>query len=153
MSDPNSQRVRRIRVAEEQATGMHHDYADEFELSLSDADDLSPEQWLRAGIDNTPEWIKRISGHQDGLGSAAIIESSTAVFVVRDSDTLMETTMIARNVAPTRRTLTTVLVYKRPILTAIVWSLVSPLHRYAAKRVIQGGVATNRRGTQASRDH
>ena len=121
------------------AAARRHDYADAFELRLDEPDPCSPEDWVRAGVDATPTWIKRIAGNADGLGSARIVESGADVVVLEDSDLLMDTVMVGRNVAG-RRVLTTVLRYRRPVLTRVVWAIVGILHRRTARRVVAGGL-------------
>jgi hypothetical protein len=109
-------RVRRVRVSDPIAAARPHDYADAFELQLEGPDRCSPEEWVRAGVEATPAWIKRVAGHADGLGSARIAESDAEVVVLEDSDPLSDVVMIGRNVEPDRRVLTTVLRYRRPLL-------------------------------------
>jgi hypothetical protein len=133
------EQVRRVRVTDPIAAARPHDYADAFELRLEEPDGLSPEEWVRAGVDATPAWIKRVAGHADGLGSARIVESSAEVVVLEDSDPLMDTVMIGRNLEPQRRVLTTVLHYRRPVPARAVWALVGVLHRRTAKRLVAGG--------------
>jgi hypothetical protein len=133
------EQVRRVRVTDPIAAARPHDYADAFELRLEEPDGLSPEEWVRAGVDATPAWIKRVAGHADGLGSARIVESTAEVVVLEDSDPLMDTVMIGRNLEPQRRVLTTVLHYRRPVPARAVWALVGVLHRRTAKRLVAGG--------------
>jgi hypothetical protein len=132
-------RVRRVSVTDPIAAARHYDYADSFELRLEGPDRCSPEEWVRAGVDATPAWIKRIAGAGDGLGSARIVESDANVVVLEDSDSLMDTVMVGRNVEPERRVLTTVLRYRRPLLARAVWAFVGILHRRTARQVVTGG--------------
>ena len=134
-------RVRRVSVTDPIAAARRYDYADAFELRLEGPDRCSPEEWVRAGVDATPAWIKRIAGHTgDGLGSARIVESDADVVVLEDSDSLMDTVMVGRNVEPERRVLTTVLRYRRPLLTRAVWAVIGILHRRTARQVVAGGL-------------
>ncbi|MGH3090612.1 MAG: hypothetical protein ACRDSJ_25315, partial [Rubrobacteraceae bacterium] len=114
-------------------------YADAFELRLEGPDRCSPEEWVRAGVAATPAWIKQIAGAKNGLGSVRIVESNAEVVVLEDSDTLMDTVIIGRNVEPERRVLTTVLRYRRSLLARAVWAFVGVLHRRTARRVVAGG--------------
>jgi hypothetical protein len=91
-------------------------------------------------VNATPAWIKRIAGNADGLGSVRVVESDADVVVLEDSDPLMDTVMVGRNVEPDRRVLTTVLRYRRPLLTRAVWTVVGILHRRTARRVVAGGL-------------
>ncbi|WP_166532254.1 hypothetical protein [Blastococcus xanthinilyticus] len=129
-----------MKVTDPIAAARPYDYADAFELRLEGPDHCSPEEWVRAGVDATPTWIKRIAGNADGLGSVRIVESTAAVVVLEDSDRLMDTVMVARNVEPGRRVLTTILRYRRPVLTRGVWAIVGILHRRTARRVVTGGL-------------
>jgi hypothetical protein len=140
MTGPLTAGARRVSVTDPVATAGRYDYADAFELRLEGPDRCSPEQWVRAGVDATPAWIKRIAGAKDGLGSARIIESGAAVVVLEGSDPLMDTVMIGRNLDPQRRVLTTVLRYRRPLLTRAVWAFVGILHRRTARQVVAGGL-------------
>jgi hypothetical protein len=87
-----------------------------------------------------PAWIKRIAGHADGLGSTRIVESDADVVVLEDSDPLMDTVMVGRNVEPERSVLTTVLSYRRPLLSRAIWAFVRILHRRTARHVVAGGL-------------
>jgi hypothetical protein len=147
MKGQSADRVRRVSVTDPLAAARRYDYADAFELRLERPDRCSPEAWVRAGVDATPAWIKRIAGARDGLGSARILESDPDVVVLEDSDPLMHTVMVGRNVEPERRVLTTVLCYRRPLLARAVWALVGILHRRTARQVVAGGLRReDRRG-------
>ncbi len=135
-----SPRGRRVPVTDPIAAAGRHDYADAFELRLAGPDRLSPEEWVRAGVDATPAWIRWIAGARDGLGSAHIVESDADVVVLEDSDPLMDTVMVGRNVGSDRRILTTVLRHRRPLLARAVWAFVGILHRRTARRVVAGGL-------------
>lgn len=134
-------RVRRVSVTDPIATARRYDYADAFELRLEGPDSCTPEEWVRAGVDATPAWIKRIAGHEGvGLGSSRIIESDDDVVVLEDSDPLMDSMMVGRSVGPERRVLTTVLRYRRPRPARAVWAFVGILHRRTARQVVAGGL-------------
>ncbi len=132
--------ARRIRVTDPVAAARRYDYADAFELRLAGPDRCSPEEWVRAGVDATPAWIKWVAGAPDGLGSARVAESDVDVVVLEDSDSLMDTVMVGRNVAPDRRVFTTILTYRRPLLARAVWAFVGILHRRTARRLVAGGL-------------
>ncbi len=143
-------RVRRVRVTDPLAAARRYDYADAFELRLEGPDRCSPEEWVRAGVDATPAWIKRIAGNSgDGLGSSRIVESDADVVVLEDSDPLIDTVMIGRNVEPERRVLTTVLRYRRPLLARAVWAFIGILHRRTARQVVAGGLRQGDRSGDA----
>jgi hypothetical protein len=142
-------RARRVSVTDPIAAARRYDYADAFELRLDGPDPCSPEEWVRAGVDATPTWIKRIAGNPDGLGSVRIVESGADVVVLEDSDPLMDTVMVGRNVGPGRRVLTTVLRYRRPLVARAVWAVVGMLHRRTARRVVAGGLRQGDRSGDA----
>jgi hypothetical protein len=144
-------RARRVSVSDPIAAAHRYDYADAFELRLEGRDRCSPEEWVRAGVDATPAWIKRIAGAKDGLGSARIVESDAEVVVLEGSDPLMDTVMVGRNVEPERRVLTTVLRYRRPLLARAVWEFLGILHRRTARQVVAGALRhPGSRGARAS---
>jgi hypothetical protein len=142
-------RVRRVSVADPIVAARRYDYADAFELRLEGPDRCSPEEWLRAGVDAAPAWIKRIAGHADGFASARIVASDADVVVLEDSDPLMDTMLVGRNVEPGRRVLTTVLRYRRPLLARAAWAFVGILHRQTARQVVAGGLRPGDRGGDA----
>ena len=144
MKNRLARQVRRIGVTDPIAAARRYDYADAFEVRLPEPDPYPPETWIRAGVDATPAWIKRIAGHAgDGLGSARIVESDAEVVVLEDSDPLMDTVMVGRKVDPERRVLTTVLRYRRPLLARAVWAIVGMLHRRTARQVITSKISTH----------
>jgi hypothetical protein len=141
--------ARRVSVTDPIAVARSYDYVDAFELQLEGPDPCSPEEWVRAGVDATPAWIKRIAGARDGLDSARIVESDADVVVLEDSDPLMDTVMVGRNVEPQRRVLTTVLRYRRPLVARAVWAFVGLLHRRTARQVVAGGLRQADRSSDA----
>jgi hypothetical protein len=144
MKNRLARQVRRVGVTDPIAAARRYDYADAFDVRLPEPDPYPPETWVRAGVDATPAWIKRIAGHAgDGLGSARIVESDADVVVLEDSDPLMHTVLVGRNVEPTRRVLTTVLRYRRPLLARAVWAFVGILHRQTARQVITSKLLTH----------
>jgi Protein of unknown function (DUF2867) len=129
-------RARRVGVSDPVAAARRYDYADAFELRLEGPDRCSPEEWVRAGVDAAPAWIKRIVGHV----SARIVESDADVVVLEHSTPLMDTLMVGRNVEPERRVLTTALRYRWPLLARAVWAFVGILYRRSARQVVAGGL-------------
>jgi hypothetical protein len=104
----------------------------------------SPDRVRRVGVSDPIA-----AGHADGLGSARIAESDADVVVLEDSDPLMDTVMVGRNVEPDRRLLTTVLHYRRPLLARAVWAFVGILHRRTARQVVAGGLRQGDRSGDA----
>ena len=90
MNGATGGRGRRVDVTDPVATARRYDYADAFELHLEGPDRCTPEEWLRAGVDATPAWIKRIAGSADGIGSARVVESDgdvTRIDIADDAET------------------------------------------------------------------
>jgi hypothetical protein len=144
MKNRLARQVRRIGVTDPIAAARRYDYADAFDVRLPEPDPYPPETWIRAGVDATPAWIKRIAGHAgDGLGSARIVESDADVVALEDSDPLVDTVMVGRNLRPERRVLTTVLRYRRPLLARAVWAFVGILHRRTARQLITSKFSTH----------
>jgi hypothetical protein len=140
---------RQVSVTDPIVTTRRYDYADAFELRLEEPDRCSPEEWVRAGVDATPAWIKWVAGAPDGLGSARVAASGVDVVVFEDSDPLMDTVMVGRNLEPERRVLTTVLRYRRPLHARAIWTVVGILHRRTARRVVAGGLREGDRSGDA----
>lgn len=144
-------RVRRIELTEPIAAGRQYHYADAFEVRLSAPDTSSPEQWLRAGFDSAPavvDWIASLlstgsdaSSPSDELDGWRIVASTPEVIHLEQSDSLMDVVMVGRRAEPTRRVLTTVLSYKRPILARLLFAVIRPAHRWMARRIVTSGMA------------
>ena len=133
--------ARRIGVTDPVAAAHRYDYADAFELRLEGPERSSPEEWLRAGLQATPTWIKRVAGHKgDGLGSARVVRSDAETVVLEESDSLMDTVLVGRNLEPGVRVLTTILRFRRRRLARAVWAVVGILHRRVAPRVVAADV-------------
>lgn len=154
MENRLARRVRRVGVTDPIAAARRHDYADAFEVRLPGPDPYPPEAWVRAGLEATPAVVKRIVGllglsgasvsSPDSVGPFRVVESGPEVIHLEASLPLMHVVMVGRRVGPTRRTLTTVLRYERPVLARLVWALVGMVHRrIAAPRVVMGKVSTD----------
>jgi len=53
---------------------------------------------------------------------------------------LLHVVVVGRRVAPTRRMLTTVLRYERPVLARLIWVIVGMVHRRTAPQIITSKV-------------
>ena len=51
---------------------------------------------------------------------------------------MMQVELVAQNVTPTRRTLTTLVTYTRPWLGRLVMTIIGPAHRRLAQRLVAG---------------
>jgi hypothetical protein len=115
---------------------------------LSEADPYPPEMWARAGLESTPAVVMRMLGF-DGAADTSPDHVSTFRIVASNPDVVhldavlpvMHVVMVGRKVEPTRRMLTTVLHYRRPVVARLIWAVIGPLHRRTA-----GGIITSKIG-------
>lgn len=153
MKNQLAQQVRRVGVTDPIASARRYDYADAFEVRLPEPDPYSPETWVRAGLEAAPGVVKWIVGLL-GLGRAPvssadhvsgfrIVKSGPEVIHLEESVPLMRVVIVGRNVEPTRRMLTTILRYERPVLARLIWLIVGIGHRLTAPRVITSKVSTD----------
>jgi hypothetical protein len=148
-----ARQVRRVGVTDRVATGRRYDYADAFEVRLPEPDPYPPETWVRAGLDATPGIVDRIVGllgFSEAPASSAehvsgfrIVESGPEVVHLETSLPLIHVVLVGRRVEPTRRRLTTILYYERPVLARLIFAIVGIGHRLAVRRVIASNVATD----------
>ena len=75
------------------------------------------------------------------LSGFRIVEADPEVIHLEESTPLMHTVLVGRKVGPTRRMLTTVLRYERPVLARLIWAIVGMLHRRMARQVITSKVS------------
>ncbi|MER6614201.1 hypothetical protein [Streptomyces xantholiticus] len=149
-----AQQVRQVEVTDPIATAERYDYADAFELRLSEPDPHAPEAWVRAGLTGTPQWVDRVAGllglssapaesadHVDGF---RVVESGPDVVRLTTSLPLMHVVLVGRRVDPDRRLFTSVLRYRRPVLARLVWAVVGIGHRRAARQLVTSMVRTVR---------
>ncbi|MFF5128536.1 hypothetical protein ACFY41_16630 [Streptomyces syringium] len=147
-----AQQVRQIGVTDPIATAQRYDYADAFELRLPEPDPHWPETWVRAGVDSTPKWAERVVGllgmHRapaeatDRIGPLRIVESGPEVIHLETSLPLMHVVLVGRRIEPDRRTFTSVLRYRRPVLARLVWAVVGIGHRRVARQLIANKIST-----------
>lgn len=153
MKNQLARQVRRVGVTDRGATGRRYDYADAFEVRLPEPDPYPPETWVRAGLDATPGIVDRIVGllgFSEAPASSAehvsgfrIVESGPEVVHLETSLPLMHVVLVGRRVEPTRRRLTTILYYERPVLARLIFAIVGIGHRLAVRQVIASKVATD----------
>ena len=150
MKDSLTRQVRRVRVTDPVAAARRYDYADAFEVRLHGPDPYTPEAWVRAGLDATPGWVDRVVGllgfseapesSADHVSGFRIVESGPEAVHLDTSLPLMHVVLVGRRVGPTRRTLTTLVRYERPVLSRLVFAIVGIGHRWAVPRVLTGKV-------------
>ena len=151
MQNQLAQQVHRVGVTEPIAAARRYDYADAFEVRLPGPDPYPPETWVRAGLGAVPKWVDRVVGllgfseapesSADHVSGFRIVESGPEVVHLETSLPLMHVALVGRRVEPTRRMLTTVLRYERPVLGRLVFAVVGIGHRWAVPRVIAGKVS------------
>ena len=151
MRNQLAQQVRRVGVTDPIADSRRYDYADAFEVRLPEPDLYSPETWVRAGLDMVPGWVDRVVGllgfretpaSSDHVSGFRIVESGPEVIHLETYLPLMHVVLVGRNVEPTRRRLTTVVRYERPVLARLVFAIVGLGHRWAVPRILTGKVST-----------
>jgi hypothetical protein len=135
-----------VAVSDPILAGRAYDYADAFAVDLGPADDRAPAAWVRDGLAATPAWVDRVVrliGVQPAADPAPgeldvfhVVSSDADAVHLEKSLPLLHVDLVGRNVAPGRRMLSTGLTYRRPALARLVWAVVGPGHRWAARRVL-----------------
>ncbi len=152
MKNQLAQQVRRVAVTDPIAAARRYDYADAFEVRLPGPDPYPPEAWVRAGLEATPGVVKRILGllglreapasSADHVSGFRIVGSGPEAVHLEASLPLMHVVLVGRRAEPTRRMFTTVLCFERPVIARLVWAVVGPVHRRAARGGITSKVPT-----------
>lgn len=122
-----------------------YDYADAFAADLPAPDPAPPATWTRVGLATVPaaaDWVVARLGFRgaggDPLDDWDIRSADPQVLHLATTLPMMRVQLIARNLTPTRRTLTTVVSYTRPRLGWLVMTLIGPVHRRLARRLVAG---------------
>ena len=125
-------------------TGQGCNYADAFEISLSDADTRPAEELFRAGLEGMPSWLGLIVlivhryvlrfelapvSAPDHLLGWAIFDIDPGSIRLRATGPLLDGVLVARRSPPSTAVLETFVSYRRPVLARAVWSAVAPIHR------------------------
>lgn len=124
--------------------GTHYDYADAFAVELPGPDTTPPEQWLGTAITRLPRVVDLVTtrlgfssaGSEPLDGWEIRANGPDLVHLVTDLP-MAHIDFIGRNTSPTRRTLTTLLTYRRPWLGRLVWLVVAPVHRRTARWILR----------------
>ena len=137
--------IQRIEVPGAAAVGVRYDYADAFAADLSIPDGNPPETWMRLGLAAVPgmaDWIVARLGFRsaggDPLDDWQVEKPDPQVLHLATTLPMMRVELVARNVTPTRRTLTTLVTYTRPRLGRLVMTIIGPAHRRLAQRLVAG---------------
>ena len=137
--------VARVPVAPEPLVDGGYDYADSFELRLDQPDAHSAEDWVRAGLEESPAWVRaviafvhgRIARFERGPADREhilgwrMITSAPDVLHLQTRGPLLRAHIVARRLTPTTSRLTTLLFYERRV-AGVLWVLIGPLHRAIA---------------------
>jgi hypothetical protein len=144
--------VRQVEVTDQLATGGDYDYADAYEVRLPEPDLVTPESWVRSGMDDAPavvEWIAdrlglgdETSTSDDEIDGGRVVESNADVVHIEWSLPLMRVVVVGRKIGPSDRRLTSFLYYKRPVLARLVWAVVGIGHRRMARRLITSTISS-----------
>jgi hypothetical protein len=132
--------AQRVEVRDAVPAGRRHDYADAFAVDLPAPDDTPPATWLGAALSRTPplvDWVASRLGFSTETrepldGWEVEMSTSDAIHLVVELP-LMHVDFVGRNESPTRRTLTTHVIFRRPWLARPVWLVVGPAHRRTAR--------------------
>lgn len=148
MSTSPSPVAEQVPVSDPVLAGGAYDYSDAFVVDLALPDHRAPEEWVRDGLAATPAWVERVARVIGVHPTADPVPGELDVFRVVSSDAdvvhlekslpLLHVRLVGRNLAPGRRMLSTGLTYRRPLLARLVWAVVGPGHRWAARRVLLG---------------
>jgi hypothetical protein len=117
-----------------------HDYVDAFAIDLPAPDHTPPAIWLGTGLSQVPpitDWVADRLGFKTEGGDPLDgwqVEASTpdTVHLVVELP-VMHVDLIGHNPSATRRTLTTRLTYRRPVLARLIWLVVGPAHRLTVR--------------------
>lgn len=117
-----------------------YDYVDAFGIELPAPDLTPPADWVGAGLSAVPPittWVADRLGFQttsaDPLdGWQVEADTPDTVHLVVELP-VMHVDLIGHNDSATRRSLTTLLTYRRPILARLVWLVVGPAHRLTVR--------------------
>jgi hypothetical protein len=139
--------VRRITVLDPLAASARYDYTDAFAVDLPDPDATPPATWLGFALSRVPavvDWVAARLGFPPGTGDPldgweVRTSGPDVVHLVVDLP-LLHVDLLGRNAAPTRRTLTTLLTYRRPWLARLVWVVIGPAHRRTVRWVLATGL-------------
>ena len=141
-------RLRAVPVEEPFPTRDHYDYADAFEVRLSEPDHRTAEQWARCALEQAP-WIVRrtvLVAHRyvlrfrlgplsspDHVLGWTVVRSRPDLVCLQADSALISGVIVGRRPHPTRTVLTTFVVYRRRWPARVIWALVAPIHRRVAR--------------------
>lgn len=132
-----------------------YDYADAFEVDLSEADTRSPEQLFRGAVANTSwvrRWVPVVHRHllRFRLGPASsadhifgwrIAGSDVDAIRLEAAGPLIRGTIVGQRTSHSSVIFTTFVSYASRAPARIVWAVVGPLHRRVAPYLMERAVA------------
>ena len=163
MADRKPYSVRRIPVPPElELRDSTYDYADTFELRLSQPDTHSAEEWVRAALEQSAPAVRgvirfvhgRVAGfalsdEPDSILGWRTVSSTRDVLHIATSGPALRADIVARRASDTTATVSTFLFYKRP-RTRLLWLVIGPLHRRVAPYLLLRAAAHLTRADQAA---
>jgi hypothetical protein len=163
MRDQSAPRAQRVPVAaEEPLIGSdRYDYADAFEIGVSERDKRSAEQFARCALEQAPwlvRWTVRIvqrhllrlrlsrgSSPDHLFGWKIQTSQPDVVHLEAVSPLLGRGVIVGRRPDPTRTVVTTYVFYRRPAPARVAWKIAGPLHRWVARYLLEHAAATSNR--------
>jgi len=129
--------VKRMTVQDPIAAETRYDYADAFAVDLPTPDASPPATWLGARLSQLPpvvDWVAARLGFtsttpSDPLDGWEVRASGPALVHLVVELPLLHVDLLGRNPGPARRSLTTLVSYRRPWLARLVWIWLGPAHR------------------------
>ena len=128
------------------------DYADAFEVAISDGDLRTAEQAFRDGLGPEPGAIGRlvwwVHRHVLRFRLGPVVSSDYAIgwkvgrsdpdqFVLTTEGSLMRGQLMLRREGERRAVLSTQLIYRHNTAARMVWAMVGPVHRALAPRLME----------------
>jgi hypothetical protein len=153
----NAARPRQVPVTEDPLIGSDpYDYADAFEVQVSQRDGRSAEAWARSGFENVPDvmqglvrWVlttilrfrlgPRSADHVFGF---KVLKSEAQCVHLEASSPLLRAVIVVRRPDLSRAVFTTFICFNRPVAARAIWTVVSPLHRAVARHVLRRAAAS-----------
>jgi hypothetical protein len=153
MNSSAEPRARRIDVPDEPPAGMgRYDYADAFEIRVPEPDPRSAEQFARDAIEGAP-WPARTAvlvawqhvlrfrlgprPSPDHVIGAQIVRSEPDMVQLAMPSPLLDGVIVGRKVDGVNWVVATYLSYRRPRTAHVVWAVLSPLHRWLARYLME----------------
>lgn len=151
------ERARRSEVAPEDALFVRarYDYADAFEIQLSERDTRTPKQVFRSALKEGHPGLRTVPivhrhvlrfrlgplSSPDHLIGWRVVASEPDVVHLEAVGSLMRGNIVCRKVPPSTVVFTTFVSYVRRVPARIVWALLGPLHRRIVPHLLERGAS------------